>query len=112
VAEEEIVEDILKKAVILPLPLEPVIKAPKLGNDPEFLEYSQCLPLITEGEKAISTVKESVPKLAAEPEKLTAEEELEETKAPRKVVANEIELETVPVKPLPVTSVQLVPEPG
>ena len=86
--------------------------APKLGNDPEFLEYSQCVPLILDGEKAISIVKEPAPKSAAEPEKLTAEAELEETKAPRFVVANEIELEIVPVKPLPLISVQVVPEPG
>jgi hypothetical protein len=44
--EQEIVEDTLKKAVILPLPLEPVIKAPHEGNDPEFLATNQCCPLI------------------------------------------------------------------
>jgi hypothetical protein len=50
--------------------------------------------------------------LAAEPEKVMAEEELGENKAPLFVTAKEIEEETFPVNPLPDTSVNTVPEPG
>jgi hypothetical protein len=53
-----------------------------------------------------------VPKLTADPEKVTAEDEFAEYKAPLFVVTKEIEEETVPVNPFPVTSVHVVPEPG